>query len=138
MGPCMSRGPVILFRILFFVYLAGVLLLCFGHFESMPKAPHDLLGIPMDKVVHFFMFLPFPFLAFLAFDRFTETFKSSLLFTLGSFFMGFLLALGTELGQARLTEHRSGDPWDLLADMLGILLGCLLVLYVDVRKQKKA
>lgn len=134
----MTRGLNIFFRILFFVYLTGVLLLCFGHFESLPSAPHTLLGLPTDKVVHFFMFLPFPFLAFLAFDRFTETVKASLLFTLGSFGMGFLLALGTELGQAWLTDYRSGDPWDLVADMLAILLACILVFILDVRKQKKA
>ena len=134
----MIRGLIITFRVLFFVYLAGVLALCFGNFGNLPSAPHTLLGLPTDKVVHFFMFLPFPFLAFLAFDRYTETPGKSFLFTLGTFIMGFLLALGTELGQAWLTDYRSGDPWDLAADMLAILTGCLIVLFLDVRKQKKA
>ena len=134
----MTRKLNKLFRILFFVYLAGVLVLCFGNFGSIPSAPHTLLGLPTDKVVHFFMFLPYPFLAFLAFDRFTETLKTSLLFTLGTFVVGFQLALGTELGQAWLTDYRSGDSWDLAADMLAILTGCLIVLFLDVRKQKKA
>ena len=57
-------------RILFAVYLAAVLVLCFGKFPSSEDVPKYLWGIPTDKIVHFLMFLPFPVLAYLAFDRY--------------------------------------------------------------------
>ena len=59
----MTRGQKIAFQILFFLYLAGILFLCFWHFESLPDTPSALLGIPMDKLVHCAMFIPFPILA---------------------------------------------------------------------------
>ena len=43
-------------RLLFILYIAGVLYLCFGHFDNTPSVPLTLWGIPTDKVVHFAMF----------------------------------------------------------------------------------
>ena len=91
----------------------------------------------MDKVVHFTMFFPFPILAFRAFDQFTESVRSTLLFTGITFLTGVLLALGTEWGQARLTTYRSGDPLDLAADLTALILSSLLVIVWDIHKQKK-
>lgn len=133
----MTKGIRITFRVLFCLYLAGVLFLCFGHFESTQDFPNTFLGIPMDKVVHFCLFFPFPILAFLAFDRFTETVRATLRFTGITFLAGLLMALGTEWGQASLTTHRAGEPLDLLADTIGLILGSLLVLWLDIRKQRR-
>ena len=124
-------------RVLFFLYLAAVLVLCFGQFDSAPSVPMTILGIPSDKVVHFFMFFPFPILAFLAFDKYTETPKSTFLFTGVTYAVGLLLAVGTEWGQAHLTTWRSGDPWDLLSDVLALVLSSLIVTFWDIRKQRK-
>jgi VanZ family protein len=121
----------------FVIYLLAVLFLCFGKFENTPNVPWSLLGIPSDKLVHFGMFFPFPILAFLAFDRFTETPKSTYLFSGITWVMGLLLAFATEWGQAHLTDYRSGDPWDLLADCLAITLSTILVIIWDLSKQKK-
>jgi VanZ family protein len=121
----------------FVLYLLAVLFLCFGKFENTPNVPWSLLGIPSDKLVHFGMFFPFPILAFLAFDRFTETPKSTYLFSGITWVMGLLLAFATEWGQAHLTDYRSGDPWDLLADGLAITLSTILVIIWDLSKQKK-
>ena len=133
----MSRGNKIAFQILFWLYVAGVLFLCFGHFDSTPSIPTSFLGIPTDKIVHFAMFFPFPILAFLAFDRFTETVKSTLLFVGITFIVGLLLAFATEWGQAHLTEYRSGDPMDLLADTTALLLSSTLVAVLDIVKQRR-
>ena len=133
----MTRPQKILFRILFFLYIAGVLFLCFGHFDTAPDIPTSFLGIPMDKVVHFTMFFPFPILAFLAFDKYTETPRATFLFSGITWVLGMLLALGTEWGQAHLTTWRSGDPLDLAADALALTLGTLLVIIWDLSKQKK-
>ena len=133
----MNKRLKILFQIAFGVYVGAVLMLCFGHFDNTPSLPTTFLGIPTDKVAHFCMFLPFPILAFLAFDKYTETPKSTLLFSSLTFVAGVLLALGTEWGQAHLTNYRSGEPWDLAADLLALLLGTLVIIYWDIRKQRK-
>ena len=133
----MNKRLKILFQIVFGVYVVAVLMLCFGHFDNTPSLPTTFLGIPTDKVAHFCMFLPFPILAFLAFDKYTETPKSTLLFSSLTFVAGVLLALGTEWGQAHLTNYRSGEPWDLAADLLALLLGTLVIIYWDIRKQRK-
>ena len=124
-------------RILFFLYLAAVLFLCFGRFENTPDVPWSFLGIPSDKLVHFCMFFPFPILAFLAFDKYTETPRATLLYSGLTWVLGMLLALGTEWGQAHLTTWRSGDPMDLLADGLSITISTLIVIIWDLSKQKK-
>ena len=133
----MNKRLKILFQIAFGVYVVAVLMLCFVHFDNTPSLPTTFLGIPTDKVAHFCMFLPFPILAFLAFDKYTETPKSTLLFSSLTFVAGVLLALGTEWGQAHLTNYRSGEPWDLAADLLALLLGTLVIIYWDIRKQRK-
>lgn len=133
----MSKSHRTAARILFFLYLAAVLVLCFAQFKSTPDVPTSFLGIPTDKVVHFCMFFPFPILAFLAFDRYTENVRSTLLFSGAIFGIGCLLAVGTEWGQAHLTSYRSGDPKDLLADVLALLLSTAMVIVWDIRKQKK-
>ena len=51
--------------------------------------------------------------------------------------MGVALAFGTEWGQAHLTDYRSGDPLDLVADGTALVLSTLLVIYLGLRKQKK-
>lgn len=130
------KGRRLIARILFFLYLAAVLVLCFGQFKDAPSIPWTLLGIPSDKLVHFCMFFPFPILAFLAFDKYTETPRSTFLFSGITFLVGVALAFGTEWGQAHLTTYRSGDPLDLVADVSALFISTLIVIIWDLRKQK--
>lgn len=125
------------FRILFFLYLAGVLFLCFWHFESTPSVTDSILGIPTDKIAHFCMFVPFPVLAFLAFDKYTEKPLQSFQFVGITLLAGILLAFFTEWGQSSLTTWRNGDPWDFVADVIGITAASAAVLVRDLSKQKK-
>ena len=133
----MSQKQKIAFRILFFLYIAGVLYLCFGRFDNAPSIELNLWGIPTDKLVHFGMFFPFPILAFLAFDPYTETVPQTLLFVGVTFLIGLIVAVGTEWGQASFTDYRSGDPLDFLADTIGLFLSSVLTTVWDIRKQKK-
>ena len=133
----MSKGQKIAFRILFFLYLAGILFLCFWRFDHLPSAPSAFLGIPTDKLVHGLMFLPFPILAFLAFDQYTDSVKKTLAFVAVTLAVGLLLAGLTEWGQAVLTNYRSGDPLDFLADSIGLLISAGIVTFWDLRKQKR-
>ena len=131
------RKQLILFRILFLLYVAAVLLLCFCQFGSTPNVPFTILGIPTDKVVHFCMFFPFPILAFLAFDPYTNTIPSSLAFGGITLLVGILLAIGTEWGQATFTYYRSGDRMDLLADTIALSLSTVIVIVWDIAKQRR-
>ena len=131
------KGRRLIARILFFLYLVVVLVLCFGQFKDAPSVPWTLLGIPSDKLVHFCMFFPFPILAFLAFDKYTETPRSTFLFSGITFLVGVALAFGTEWGQAHLTTYRSGDPLDWLADISALFLSTLIVIIWDLLKQRK-
>ena len=131
------KGRRLIARILFFLYLAAVLVLCFGQFKDAPSIPWTLLGIPSDKLVHFCMFFPFPILAFLAFDKYTETPRSTFLFSSITFLVGVALAFGTEWGQAHLTTYRSGDPLDWVADVSALFISTLIVIIWDLLKQRK-
>ena len=131
------KGRRLIARILFFLYLAAVLVLCFGQFKDAPSIPWTLLGIPSDKLVHFCMFFPFPILAFLAFDQYTKTVPHTLMFVGVTLVVGLIIAVGTEWGQASLTDYRSGDALDFVADSAALLLSSILVTIWDIRKQKK-
>ena len=132
----MTKKLKIVFRVAFYLYLVAIAVLCFGKFSNMPAVTETILGIPTDKVVHFAMFLPFPILAFLAYDKFTGTVRSVLLFALVTFLAGCLIAAGTEIGQACLTEYRSGDPGDFVADLLALLTGSVIATWIDLRQLK--
>ncbi|MBR6305574.1 MAG: VanZ family protein [Bacteroidales bacterium] len=133
----MTKRLNAVFKVLFYLYLVAIAVLCFGSFNSLPNVSRTILGIPTDKVVHFCMFLPFPILAFLAYDKYTGDRRKVLLFALVTFLVGCLLAAGTELGQAYLTDHRSGDAWDFLADFLAILTGSVIAIWIDLRQLRK-
>ncbi|MBR1706143.1 MAG: VanZ family protein [Bacteroidales bacterium] len=132
----MTRKQLLLARILFVLYLIAVVWLCFGHFNAVPKVQRAYWGIPTDKIVHFCMFFPFPLLAWLAFDRYTETFWSSFGYICLTFMTGCLIAAGTEVGQS-FTDYRSGDRADFLADLLALASSSLIVFLLDIRKQRK-
>lgn len=126
----------LLSRILLVIYLVTLAYLCFGSFEHLPDVQKSILGIPTDKVVHFFMFLPFPIIAFLAFDKFTDTARAAVLAAVLTFAAGLVLAAATEYIQG-LTPHRSKDAMDFLADALGLLTGSVTVLIIDLAKITK-
>ena len=91
----MKKSFKIAFRVLFYLYLIAVAVLCFGSFNSLPEVSKTILGIPTDKVVHFCMFFPFPILAVLAYDKFTGNRKKVIIFALVTFLVGCVLAAGT-------------------------------------------
>ncbi len=130
------RKQLILFRVLFVLYVTAVLLLCFLPMDDVSQFPRFVLGFPIDKVVHFCMFFPFPLLAFLAFDPYTDTVPSTLAFAGITLMVGLLLALGTEWGQEMLTDYRCGDPADLVADSLALVSSTVIVIIWDILKQR--
>ena len=132
----MTKALKITFQAAFYLYLAAIAVLCFGNFSSLPSVSNTILGIPTDKVVHFIMFFPFPILAFLAYDKFTGTVKSAIIFAVVTFLAGCIIAAATEIGQAYITDYRSGDPTDFLADILALLLGSCIATWIDLKTLK--
>lgn len=122
--------------ILLLVYLGVLAWCCFGNFDDMPKPEKEFLGIEFDKIVHFIMFMPFPFLCFLAFDCITAKPWKAILSTIAIFLSGCLLAAGTEIGQS-YTAHRSGDPKDFLADVIAMATACLLLIVIYFVKRHR-
>ena len=126
----MTRRQLRWARILFGLYLVAVAVLCFARFPESEDVPKSLLGIPMDKIVHFLMFFPFPVLAYLAFDRYRGKRRASVLWTAAA------LPAVTELVQSRL-PYRSGDPADFRADAFALLLSSVLVLILILVQKRK-
>ena len=127
----MTSTKTILARILFILYLAAIAFLCFMHADKLPDMQKTLLGIPSDKVAHFLMFLPFPILAFLAYDHVTNKFWSAVLFAVLTFAVGAGIAWLTEYIQGFL-PYRSRDLSDFRADLIALGISTLGVFITDI------
>ena len=118
-----------IFRIFLFVaYVCAVAWLCFGEFKPDPDMPRRLWGIPMDKLVHFLMFLPFPLLAYFAVGKHPAGPWKALGEMLLIFLVGALVAAGTEIGQS-FFPYRTTDPKDFLADTIALAV-CSLAVFI--------
>ena len=95
------------------------------------------LGIPIDKCLHFLMFLPFPILAGLVFTDKERSFLSGLAIMTVLAVVGSGLAYGTELIQAH-TGYRAYETEDFIADAIGICAGTVIFLsYTIITRLKK-
>lgn len=127
----MTTPKTILARILFVLYLCAIAFLCFMHVDKLPDMQKFIFGIPTDKLAHFLMFLPFPILAYLAYDHLTNKVWSAVLFAVVTMLVGGLIAYGTEYVQGRL-PYRSMDIRDFKADALALVVSSVAVFIVDV------
>ena len=125
----------IIFLLLFCLYIAAVAYLCFARPDNVPSLPESWFGLPADKVAHFIMFLPFPFLGFLAFEgKGTSIWKTAILL-IALTALGFAAAVGTEYIQAYL-GYRSKEVSDLMADSMGLLSGGIITtIYIFIKNR---
>ena len=130
-----NRTRSILFSIAMVLYLAAVGYLLFANFEKISDIPKFFLGIPTDKVVHFCMFFPFPILAYLAYDKLTDTPLKAFAALLNICAIGAVFAGLTEIGQS-LLPYRSEDITDFRADCLAIGLAGIITFVIDVIKMR--
>lgn len=110
---------------LFCIYLAAVAVACFTKPSNLPDmGAGTLMGIPMDKVLHFILFLPFPVLASMSMTdpKRKPAVNIAVLAVIAA--VGIGVAYVTEALQAEL-GYRSYDLKDLYADSLGIITGAL-------------
>ena len=127
----------VIFRILTLLYLAVVAVLCFANFSSVPEVQKSFFGIPTDKIVHFLMFLPFPFLAYWSFSPKRITVVRTVLMLVCIFVVGCLIAWGTEFVQSKL-PYRKMDMSDFKADRIGLAVGCLFSFIIQLFSSHKA
>lgn len=119
------------FIVLFVLYMGALIYLYFGKFPSFLKLPRTIMDIPSDKVGHFLMFLPYPFLAHGS--SFTGKRKwRDLLFVHLS---GIAIAFTFELLQSTLASYRTTDPWDLVANIASITIATLILAVIDLFKK---
>lgn len=111
----------------FVIYLAAVIYLCLMKPDNLPQTELYLFGLPLDKVAHFLMFLPFPALAYMMLWEKGRKTWAELLILLSCLAIGVGLAFLTEHLQA-MTQYRSSDIKDIYADMTGLGIGCIVVL----------
>lgn len=111
----------------FVIYLAAVIYLCLMKPDNLPQTELYLFGLPLDKVAHFLMFLPFPVLAYMMLWEKGRKTWAELLILLSCLAVGVGLAFLTEHLQA-MTQYRSSDIKDIYADMTGLGIGCIVVL----------
>jgi len=114
---------------LMLIYVALVFFCCLHNFSSGPDL--DLgkyfLGIRLDRYIHFTMFFPYPFVAwlFLNYSRMANTFSKYAYPTI--LISGLFFATLAEASQEMLTLYRDTDPFDFVANLTGISVGTLLV-----------
>ena len=123
---------------LFCIYLAAVAALCFLRPSSLPEMNiKTFLGLPIDKVLHFIMFFPYPVLSGLSFMYRRFSLGRNFLILLVLTIAGAGLAYGTEVIQ-RETGYRSYDMGDYIADMAGMAAGAILTLiFIIIQKTRK-
>ena len=127
------KGHRTIARIVFLLYIAAVLYLCFGEFSSLSEVTKRFLGFEADKVAHFLMFFPFPILFYLAFGWPTHKAWHSLVLTLCILAAGAAIAAGTELVQDFI-PYRASDRADFRADFLALCGASLIILLIDLNK----
>jgi VanZ family protein len=128
----MKRRKVIA-RLVFLLYFAAVLYLCFGNFSSLSEVTKRFLGFEADKVAHFLMFFPFPVLFYMAFGWRTRKPWHSIALTLFILALGTAIAAGTELVQD-LIPYRASDRIDFLADFLALCCSSVFTFLIDLNK----
>lgn len=124
--------------VLFCIYLAAVAALCFLRPSSLPEMDiRTFLGLPIDKVLHFLMFLPYPVLSSMSFMGREYPLPRNIFILLVLAVVGIGMAYGTELIQAQ-TGYRAYEMADFYADMTGIATGSMTVLayLIHIRLKK--
>ncbi len=119
------------------IYIVVVAVLCFMKTDSLLSVELHFLGIPIDKLAHFIMFVPFPVLAYMTFwpTNAGKPGKMGVLIVIMAAGTG--LAKATERIQSMLS-YRTEDPMDFMADMTGILIGSLIIAaYILLKKENR-
>lgn len=125
----------IAFITLFSLYIAAILYLCLMKPDDMPQIEITFFGIPVDKLGHFLMFMPFPVLSYLIFNDRERNAAGEFMLMTGVVALGIAMAFATEQLQA-LTQYRTSDINDVYSDMIGLAFGCIITTIVIIIKKR--
>ena len=123
-------------KAIFILYIIGLCFCCFWNFRGSIDLGTEWWGIPKDKIVHFFLFFPFPIVFYLAFPKLRNSPRRYLKFSILALAAGLLLGTATEVIQG-WSGYRSCDPADLLADFCGMVTAILLLQTYEAFIRKK-
>ncbi len=123
-----KRKTYVTVTILFITYIALVFFCCLYNFSNTNlDISKYFLGIRLDRYVHFTMFFPYPFVAWL-FINYNSLTKGLCRYSFTIIILsGLSLAAIAESLQSLITENRSSDYFDYLANSLGILSACCII-----------
>ncbi len=125
----MNNIHSIILKTLFVIYLAGLLFLMLATINTDEfEVPKMIMGIGIDKIVHFTLFFPYSILLWLAFGKQLYRHFHSLTLLVISF-SGILTALITEFSQ-QLNPNRNFEPGDILANIIAVTSGSIIVLLI--------
>ncbi len=117
------------------IYIAVLAYICFVDADKLPLTLTMIWGIPVDKVAHFLMFLPYTLIAYGAFRPEEGGRRRQLLMIAAIFVSGIALSGGTEYLQG-FTDGRFSEVEDFYADALGLSISTLLTLLCNVIQNK--
>jgi hypothetical protein len=123
-----KKKTYITVTILFLTYIALVFFCCLYNFSNTElDISKYFLGIRLDRYVHFTMFFPYPFSAwlFIHYNGFTKRLcKHQFIIIILS---GLIFAAIAEGMQSMITQNRETDYFDYLANSIGILSATTII-----------
>ena len=125
-----KRSYRLISSVIFFLYIGAVMFLCLANLS-----PEDLkidpakyfLGIRLDRIIHFLMFLPFTFVCWFYLRYHIKVKLSNAKVLLLLIFLGILFAIAAETSQSIFTTYREFDPLDMVANFAGVISGLFIV-----------
>ncbi len=125
--------------LLFVAYMSVVMLLCLASFSNS-KIDINLndyfLGIRLDRLIHFSMFLPFPFICWLFIKHGTRLVPRKSFRHVAIIAAGIVFAAIAESSQELFTTYRDSDPLDFCANITGIFTGSVILLLLEKQLDK--
>lgn len=132
----MKLGRRYIWAFILCCYFAVVLALCLAKPGQIPALEKSIWGIPADKIAHFLMFLPYPYIAYTAFRPAEYARQRHLMVLIAVLAAGTGIAMGTERLQA-LSDYRSYEIGDFYADVIGMTVSSIIAaIYIILRKDK--
>lgn len=129
-----GRKAVVCSTIIFVAYMAIIMFLCLAKFSSNGigfNLSDYFLGIHLDRIAHFTMFLPFPFICWLFLKYHVLINKNKTLRYTAILLLGILFAAIAECSQGLFTTYRDSDPFDFCANITGIVTGCVILFFAE-------
>jgi len=125
-----------IFRIILLIYILCVGWLCFSPVQDLSQIPLKILGFERDKIAHFLMFAPCPFLSFFSIRNCRMGIGKTFLVLVLMYLSACIFAAVTEYVQGFL-PYRVRDINDLKADLIGLIFGSVVTFLVAVLGSQK-